>query len=353
MSTRSAKRHLHVVLFIASVSAGAQAQVPAESFDLRHWKLTLPVDDDGDGKVDEIDVRALQDYAHPDFFFLDDNGFLVFSAPNRGVTTANSTNARSELRQMFRSTNTDIGTHSPKNNFALAAHPRAGRFADIGGQLEATLRVLHVPGNAKYPDRPPAFSVVVGQIHAIRNEALNRRGFGWGNEPLKIAYKKWPGHETGSVYWAYERNLAANDPDRTDIIYPVWGNGWDDPTDPGANGIALGELWNYNVNVYRNRMFLTFRTTDPSNTVRFEIDLSDDVDAYGKIDDKDNPNGYSGDALYFKAGAYNQCSTRDEPSFRYPACAGTGDWAVDEANGDYASVAFQRILLTRASAPDR
>lgn len=343
-------------LFVSlSAIAGTAAElIPAERFDLRFWKLTLPLDEDENGKVDEINVRSLQDYSNPDFFYLDQHGFLVFTAPNRAATTANSTNTRSELRQMFRGMNTRIGTHDPKNNFALKAHRRAKKFADVGGQLEATLRVLHVPGRAKYPNKPPAYSVVVGQIHAVKNEQLTRKktGFGWGNEPLKIFYKKWPGHETGSVFWTYERNLERDNPDRKDIIYPVWGHSWDNPEDPGEQGIALGQLFNYNVNVHGNIMYLTFRTTDPSQTVRYQISLADNVNAYGVADERDNPGGYSGEALYFKAGAYNQCSAHDSPSNRYPACAGTGDWATDKANGDYVSVAFGRIQLTRSVQPN-
>lgn len=337
------------VLFFAA----AYAQSPSDRFDLSFWKLTLPADADKDGKVDEIDVRNLKKYSHPDYFFVDENGWLVFTAPNKAATTANSTNTRSELRQMFRSINTSIGTHAPKNNFALRAHRRAKRFADIGGQLEATLRVLHVPGNARHPDRPSAFSVVVGQIHAVKDEKLIKKGsgFGWGNEPLKIFYKKWPGHDTGSVFWTYERNLARDNPERKDIAYPVWGNSWDNPDDPGDSGIALGQIFNYNVNVHGNVMYLTFRTTDPSWTVRYQINLSDNIDAHGNVDESDNPGGYSGDSLYFKAGAYNQCSVRDSEDYRYPACAGTGDWATDKGNGDYVSVAFGRIQLTRSVAP--
>ena len=340
------------VLFLLPVAI-ADSQTPGDVIDLSFWKLTLPMDDNNDGKVDEIKVRDLQAYSHPDFFYVDEHGFVVFAAPNKAATTANSTNARSELRQMFRGKNTSIGTHEPENNFAIKANRRARRFADIGGQLEATLRVLQVPARAKYPEKRPAFSVVVGQIHATKNETLHRKGFGYGNEPLKIFYKKWPGHETGSVFWTYERNLARNDPNRTDIAYLVWGNSWDNPDDPGDSGIALGEIFNYNVNVHGNIMYLTFRTRDPSQTVTYEIDLSNNVDAYGNVDEKDNPNGYAGDAFYFKAGAYNQCSPMDDPSFRYPACAGTGDWATDKANGDYAAVAFRRITLTRSVDRDK
>jgi poly(beta-D-mannuronate) lyase len=327
----------------------ALAGDPADRFDLRFWKLTLPTDSDGDGKVDEVEVRGLRNYSHPDYFYLDEHGFLVFTAPNKAATTANSTNTRSELRQMYRGIDSGIGTHAPKNNFAIAANRRARQFADVGGQLEATLRVLHVARNAGFPEKPPAFSVVVGQIHALKNKDLVRdeSGFGYGNEPLKIFYKKWPGHESGSVFWTYERNLATDDPNRTDIAYPVWGRSWDDPEDPGEDGIRLGQVFNYNVNVHENTMYLTFRTRDPAQTRTFEIDLSTGVD------DKDNPHGYAGDSFYFKAGAYNQCSTSDASSFRYPACGGTGDWELDKAAGDYASVAFGRIEMTRSAEPSR
>jgi len=251
---------------------------------------------------------------------------------------------------MYRSTNTKIKTHDRKNNFALKANRRAKKFADVGGQMEATLKVQHVALNAKNPNKNPAYSVVVGQIHALKNNDDIRKGksHGYGNEPLKIYYKKWPGHKTGSVFWTYERNLAKDDPNRTDIVYPVWGNTWENPEDPGENGIALNQLFNYNVNVYGNVMQLTFRTTDASKTVKYEIDLSNNTDANGQIDTKDNPNGYAGDSMYFKAGAYNQCSTKDSNNFWYAGCAGTGDWLTDKANGDYTSVAFKKIKLTRA-----
>ena len=349
-------------LFIASALIGMTnvavysdvlADVPADKFNLKNWKITLPMDANNDGKVDEVSVQDLQNYSHPDFFYLDEHGSLVFNAPNKAITTSGSTNTRSELRQMYRGTNKKIGTKDKLNNFAIKAHRRSKKFADVGGLLDATLRVLHVPINAKYSEKPPAYSVVVGQIHALKSEDDIRKGkgFGWGNEPLKIYYKKWPGHKTGSVFWTYERNLEKENPDRRDIAYPVWGNTWDNPEDPGENGIALGELFNYNINVHENIMYLTFRTADASQTKKFQIDLSNNINANGELDEKDHPKGYSGDAMYFKAGAYNQCSTKDNPAFWYPACAGTGDWAIDKANGDYASVAFGRIQMTRSVKP--
>lgn len=331
------------------------AESPGDYFDFKFWKLTLPLDANQDGKVDEVSVRSLADYSHPDFFYLDESRNLVFTAPNKAKTTSGSSNTRSELRQMLRSRNTRIGTHDPKNNFSLRAHKGYRRFATVGGQMEATLKVSHVARNAANETKKPAYSVVVGQIHADRDrDVINEgKGFGWGNEPIKIYYKKWPNHETGSVFWTYERNLPRDDPDRTDIAYPVWGNTWENPNDPGAEGIALGQWFNYNINVHKNIMYLTFRTADAAKTVAYQVDLSDNVDPLGNVDPKDNPRGYSGDAMYFKAGAYNQCSTLDKDGVWYAGCAGTGDWSTDEANGDYASVAFRRIQLSGSVDPSR
>ena len=229
-------RFLSASLVLALLTSSVSyAENPADKFDLRFWKLTLPLDENNDGKIDEIKVGSIHKYSHPDFFYLDQDGYLVFAAPNKAITTANSTNTRSELRQMFRGKNTKIGTHDPLNNFALKAHRGAKNFADVGGQLEATLKVLHVAEHAKHVNKKPAYSVVVGQIHADKDDGVIKKGkgFGWGNEPIKIYYKKWPDHDTGSVFWTYERNLERTNPDRTDIAYPVWGNTWDKPRRPG------------------------------------------------------------------------------------------------------------------------
>ena len=37
-------------------SSVAYAENPADKFDLRFWKLTLPLDENNDGKIDEIKV---------------------------------------------------------------------------------------------------------------------------------------------------------------------------------------------------------------------------------------------------------------------------------------------------------
>ena len=66
--------------------------------------------------------------------------------------------------------------------------------------MEATVMVDHVARRAGNPDRPAAFSAVIGQIHAIKDKPQSG-AFGYGNEPLKIYFKKYPDHNTGSVFW--------------------------------------------------------------------------------------------------------------------------------------------------------
>lgn len=326
-----------------------KALAPASKFDLSHWNITLPADENRDGKVDRVSVKDIQKYSHPDFFYLDDQDRMVFTAPNKGAKTKNTSNTRSELRYMLRGKNTRIKTHSGKNNFAVQARKDSDKYGSVGGRMDATLHVDHVARRAGNPNKKAAFSTVVGQIHAVKYDNT-RSGFGYGNEPIKIYYKKRPDHETGSVYWNYERNLAKDDTNRTDVSYPVWGYKPDNPTSPGANGIALGEEFSYTINVHKNTMYLTFSSpTKP--TVTAQINLANNIDANGNVDELDNKYSYGGDSLYFKAGNYNQCSTKNSSNEWSIACPGTGDWEIDKANGDYAQVTFSKLVVGDSTAP--
>lgn len=351
------KHNLTVVASIAistslsiTALAGDKASVPADKFDLSQWNITLPLDKDRNNKPDSITVKKLKKYSHPDFFYLDDQGRMVFASPNKAATTKNTSNTRSELRQMLRGTNTRIKTHSPGNNFALSALKESKKFGSVGGRLDATLHVDHVATRAGDPDTKAAYSAVVGQIHAVKYENT-KSGFGYGNEPIKIYYKKFPGHEKGSVFWNYERNLAKKDPNRKDISYPVWGNTWENKNAPGAKGIALGEEFSYTINVHENTMYLTF-SSPKHPTVTYKRSLVHNVDAYGKADPLDNKYSYGGDSLYFKAGIYNQCSTKKGGGPWYGGCPGTGDWAVDKANGDYAQATFSKLEVGPSTPPN-
>jgi len=329
--------------------AGDKDKVPADIFDLSHWNITLPIDKNKDKKVDTITTKKLKKYSHPDFFYLDDQDRMVFVSPNKGLTTKNTSNTRSELRYMLRGKKTSIKTQSAANNFAVLARKDSDKFGSVGGRMDATLHVDHVAKRAGNPDTKAAYSAVVGQIHATKYDNT-RSGFGFGNEPLKIYYKKFPDHNKGSVFWTYERNLAKTDDNRTDIAYPIWGNTWKNADSPGAQGIALGEEFSYTVNVHQNTMHLTF--SSPSRpTVNYSINLANNVDAYGKVDELDNKYSYGGDTLYFKAGIYNQCSTKSGGGFWYAGCPGTGDWDVDKVNGDYAQATFSKLVVGPSTPP--
>ena len=223
---------------VAATKTAKVGTVPAKAFDLSHWKLTLPTVDRSDGKATSVRVAALQSYSHPDFFYLDDKGHMVFTAPNKGGKTGNSSQTRSELRYMIRGSNTKIKNNGPLNNFGLASNRNADDFAAIGGRMAATLHVDHVPLNANRPNDKSAYAGVIGQIHGVRLKPPGD-GFGNGTEPLKIVYKKWPHHKTGSIYWHYERNHPSGHSHKKDLIYPVWGKARTDSADPGEGGIAL------------------------------------------------------------------------------------------------------------------
>jgi len=108
--------------------ASTVSSIPAELFDLSHWNITVPVDANNDDKVDIVKIADIQTYSHPDFFYADPNGHMVFTAPNKALTTPNSSNTRSELRYMSRGSNTKIKTSGTKNNFALASHPKSAEY---------------------------------------------------------------------------------------------------------------------------------------------------------------------------------------------------------------------------------
>lgn len=349
MLIKSTAKFLSLAPFAMGAMLG-HAAVPGDVFDLTQWKITLPMDSDKNGKVDEVGDTHLAKFTYPPFFFLNKEGHMVFAAPNKAATTSGSTNTRSELRQMVRAGDKKIKTKAPKNNFSLKAHKRSKYFGSVGGRMEASLKVNHVAKNAKYTDKYPAYSVVVGQIHAGKDKELIKKSkgvFGHGNEPIKVYYKKWPNHETGSVFWTYERNLEKNDPNRTDIAYPVWGYTWENDKNPGEDGIALNEEFSYVINVHKDTMYLTF-TAEGKPEVKYAINLADNVNAYGEVDELDNPKGYAGDWHYFKAGAYNQCSAKDDPGFWYAACPGTGDWSQDLKNGDFVAVTFTKLELSES-----
>lgn len=82
-------------------------QKVSSEIDLTHWKLTLPLDKNGDGKPDEYLPVELAKFKDTDElkpnFYTDEDGGLVFYCQTSGdfVTTKNSKSPRTELREQL------------------------------------------------------------------------------------------------------------------------------------------------------------------------------------------------------------------------------------------------------------
>lgn len=295
---------------------------PSDNFDLSQWKLTLPDIDQTDGNALEIGTRRLLEGFENDTWYFTDKatGALVFRAPNQAATTENTSNVRSELRQML---NPGGDPREPDNNWVLSTHPNPAPFAAIGGRLKATLAVDHVSLSGN-DEKFVAGAVVVGQIHGEGK-----------TEPLKIFYRKLPNHSHGSIFWNYEvRPLDENE--RYDVTFDVWGDHQLSQADANpAQGVPLGSWFSYEVDIVGKLMKLEFRRWDGA-VKSFELNIADGHPEH-PID-----RGYSDDWFYFRAGAYNQCNTASEHPIWGAECSNNGIEA-----GDYAEVRFFAVALTQ------
>jgi len=300
------------------------------------WKILL-----GDGTTSD----QLINYEKSDFFYVADEAntnWVVFKTPNSGITSRTSSNTRSELGQ--------------KKHWM----PRKG------GKLNGTLKVMHVStsGDARVA---ASYSVVIGQIHSDE---------GHENEPLKIFYKKFPGHTKGSVYWNYEINTEGDNSKRWDYSTAVWGHDMsivgaatsaypDEPVD----GIALGEEFSYEVNVYDGVMYLTFnRSGQPPRTFTKSLvsseyvkdaDIPQQIRTLYAVIDRDGTeqrDAYTGELQYFKLGAYNQTNGK-APESNLVWSTGSeiygGDLKKQYENGSYTEVWFKEAKIGPGTAPNK
>ena len=280
--------------------------------------------------------NSLMNFQKDNFFYNereDDMDWVVYKTPNSGITSRTSNNTRTELGE--------------KNRWT----------PEVGGKLTGTLRVQHVSttGDASVPS---SYSVVLGQIHSDE---------GHENEPLKIFYKKYPGHKKGSVFWNYEINTAGDNAGRWDFSTAVWGTDWavlgsspntypDEPDD----SIALGENFRYEVNVYEGIMYLTFSSHGHENKTFQKSLLKSDFSKKVNIPEQvsriyatknrggvERETAYAGELQFFKQGAYNQANGKSTKSATY-----NGDIDKQYAHGSYAEVWFKDASLGSGTKPD-
>ncbi len=292
------------------------------------WKILL-----GDG----THTNDLVNYQKDDFFYVEhenDTDWVVYKTPNAGITSRTSSNTRTELGE------------------------KANWIPETGGKLTGTLKVQHVSttGDATAAS---SYSVVVGQIHS---------GEGHENEPLKIYYKKFPGHTKGSVFWNYEINTEGDNIGRFDYSTAVWGHNFsvvgkspnEYPEEP-KDGIALGEEFSYEVNVYKGVMYLTF-TSEAHDTIKFTKSLiksefstkaaiPQQVKAVYANREKgggvEREIAYAGEKNYFKQGCYNQANPKSTKSETYG-----GDIVKQYENGSYAEVWFKAATVGESTDPN-
>ena len=277
-----------------------------------------------------------------DFFYTakeGDSEWVVYKTPNSGVTSKNSSNTRTEL------------------------HEKREWVPETGGKLTGTLKVKHVStsGDAR---SAASYSVVIGQIHS---------GEGHENEPFKLFYKKFPGHEKGSVFWNYEINTKGKNEGRWDFSEAIWGYDMfvvgdapkNYPSEP-KDGIKLDEELSYEVNVYDGIMYLTFKSkghptkTFTKNLIKTEYSTLADMPAQTKKnflsigrDGVERTEAYSNEKMYFKQGAYNQTNGKD-PKSNIIWCTGAdtyeGNIAKQYAHGDYTEVWFKEATVSLAQS---
>jgi hypothetical protein len=294
---------------------------------------------------DGTSYKELANTEHKNFFYTTNDGktdWVVYKTPNSGITSRTSSNTRTELGQ--------------KKHW----------IPEVGGKLTGTLKVMQVStsGDARVA---ASYSVVVGQIHSDE---------GHENEPIKIFYKKFPGHKKGSVFWNYEINTAGDDNSgRWDYSTAVWGNdmsvvGSSPTTYPKEpeNGIELGEEFSYEINVFKGIMYLTF-TSKGHETIKFTKDLlksefakKSDIPQqiltlYAAIgrDGVERENAYAGEINYFKQGAYNQTNGKNpEDNIVWYTGSETynGDIKKQYANGCYAEVWFKEATIGPGTLPN-
>ncbi len=294
-----------------------------------HWNLIL-----GDGS----NAGKAVNFENKDFFFTttDKRGdWVVFKAPNSGDTHGTSNNTRSELAQLKK--------WSPLTD----------------AKLTATLKVMNVSatGDARVA---ASYSVVVGQIHSAD---------GHENEPLKIFYKKFPGHQKGSVFWHYEINTAGDDNSgRWDYSTAVWGHdfsvvGADKDSYPEApeDGIELGEEFSYEIEVKEGIMTLKF-SSDGHETKTFTKNLiasvyTDKADIPQQTQELFVPVGqdgierkhaYTDEGLFFKLGSYNQTNGKprsENQNWCSSAETFGGDIQKQYDTDNYAEVWFKTAQL--------
>jgi len=228
---------------------------PWDNFDLSDWALDTPAKaSDGDSErtsdKDFINIKAGKDKfstKSDDFFYTHSDGGMRFKATVGGAKTSSNTSyVRSELREMLRKGNTKISTTGEtKNNWQMGYASTNSKLKAKGGRLHGTLRVNKVTTTG---DKSHIGRTIVGQIHASKNE------------PVRLYYRKLKNNSKGSIYWAHEEKNS------DEHYYEIIGSRSSSQKNP-SNGIALNELWSYEINQSGSKIEVVIRRGDRNGSI--------------------------------------------------------------------------------------
>ncbi|WP_252736144.1 polysaccharide lyase family 7 protein [Aestuariibacter sp. A3R04] len=266
--------------------------LPSETgIELNDWYLSIPIDEDENGRSDSISETVLANgYAHSDFFYASADGGIVMRSPSYGYKTSQNTQyVRVELREMLRRGNTAISTQGVnKNNwvFGSTAAQAQQQAGGVDGNLHVSMAVNEVTTSG---ENYQIGRVIIGQIHA--ND----------DEPIRLYYRKLPNNERGSVYFAHESRGTDGNGDNIETYVEMIGSRANDASNP-SDGIALDERFDYHISVDDNLLTVTISRNGKEDVVA-HYDMAD--------------SGYddSGQYQYFKVGVYHVNNSSDPDEF--------------------------------------
>ena len=179
--------------------------------DFSHWKVTLPVDEDNNGKADEYQPDQLVNNGYRTLeavkpFMYDDtsDGSIVFyTYPD--VTTPNSSYSRTELRELINPSNS-------RENWTLLE----------GGILAGKLKMVEISENTDGSSYDHPKDIIM-QIHGIiSQEDMDLHGFTSNNGPPLLKMTWIDGN-----LWAYKKSLV-DESTLGDDLLDVSSNTWSD-----------------------------------------------------------------------------------------------------------------------------
>ncbi|MBO9198714.1 MULTISPECIES: polysaccharide lyase family 7 protein [Niastella] len=187
---------------------------PASVLDLTNWKLNIPLDENKDGKSDEIKQPQLATYVIDPWFHNNNNNTgVVFRAHCGGTTTSGSGFPRSELREMINngksgaSWSSDAGAHTMEIEQAIThlpvvkPHIVAGQIHDANDDVI----VFRLEGKKLFIDHNGADGAVLtknyelGTRFKVKMEVSNGEVRSYYNDALVETY---PVHFAGAYFKA-------------------------------------------------------------------------------------------------------------------------------------------------------